>query len=500
MASPISCVRMTDHILEKISQNSEFDAQGPNSSTKNTSNSNTSGTESSHVSGYPTPLYSHPSQTSGSYARNSLMSLHQNSSSGSASSSAGSAASTTTAASAPSSNYLTASQYSGFVTPPTANLGSIRQNQVEASESQSSGSVNYMSAALNSNASEATGHGLQSSNPAANLSSILSDSTSNNSRALRHHQHPQQPISNSGYYSASHSDQNSGPSNGSGGMNSATGSPTTAFSFVPLPASTTANTHKRPRRKFEEIERIYHCNYPGCTKAYGTLNHLNAHVTMQKHGERRTPDEFKETRRQWKLKKKFEMERYRQERLMMEQQQQQHQPGIHIENLVGDGQYRYAAQSSSVPNMPFSGYSMYGNPPMNQSQLSPYYSASGGPANQGPSGVYGNPAGVLYNGGTSNGPNNLQASMSVYPVAANSLPSPYAGLNNSHVNPSASHSNAALASQGQPPNGTTPMLPHIHSYGYGQSPGSNYGQGDNGGQPPYGYNGSNYEQYYKKEG
>lgn len=52
------------------------------------------------------------------------------------------------------------------------------------------------------------------------------------------------------------------------------------FSFVPLPG---INQKKRPRRKYHEVERLYHCNYPGCTKAYGTLNHLNAHVSMQNH-------------------------------------------------------------------------------------------------------------------------------------------------------------------------------------------------------------------------
>ena len=46
---------------------------------------------------------------------------------------------------------------------------------------------------------------------------------------------------------------------------------------------------KRPRRRFDEIERLYTCGFDGCEKAYGTLNHLNAHVTMQKHGEKRLP-------------------------------------------------------------------------------------------------------------------------------------------------------------------------------------------------------------------
>lgn len=78
-------------------------------------------------------------------------------------------------------------------------------------------------------------------------------------------------------------------------------SQSTVYSFVPLPG---AQQQKRARRKYEDIERIYNCNYPNCTKAYGTLNHLNAHITMQGHGEKRTPAEFKETRRLWKLKKK----------------------------------------------------------------------------------------------------------------------------------------------------------------------------------------------------
>lgn len=47
---------------------------------------------------------------------------------------------------------------------------------------------------------------------------------------------------------------------------------------------------KRPRRKFDQIERLYLCGYQGCEKSYGTLNHLNAHVYMQKHGQKRRPE------------------------------------------------------------------------------------------------------------------------------------------------------------------------------------------------------------------
>ena len=58
------------------------------------------------------------------------------------------------------------------------------------------------------------------------------------------------------------------------------------YSFVALPGNT---VKKRPRRKYDEIERLYYCVWPGCNKGYGTLNHLNAHILMQKHGLKRTP-------------------------------------------------------------------------------------------------------------------------------------------------------------------------------------------------------------------
>ncbi|KAJ6099946.1 hypothetical protein N7467_001481 [Penicillium canescens] len=79
--------------------------------------------------------------------------------------------------------------------------------------------------------------------------------------------------------------------------------PGQVYSFVPIPG---AQQHKRPRRRYEEIERMYKCGWQGCEKAYGTLNHLNAHVTMQSHGAKRTPEEFKEIRKEWKARKKEE--------------------------------------------------------------------------------------------------------------------------------------------------------------------------------------------------
>ncbi|KZT50509.1 hypothetical protein CALCODRAFT_444511, partial [Calocera cornea HHB12733] len=64
-----------------------------------------------------------------------------------------------------------------------------------------------------------------------------------------------------------------------------------------------AQIRKRPRRKAEEIERIYECGFEGCNKSYGTLNHLNAHVRNASHGEKRRPEEFRDIRNAWKRKK-----------------------------------------------------------------------------------------------------------------------------------------------------------------------------------------------------
>ena len=78
------------------------------------------------------------------------------------------------------------------------------------------------------------------------------------------------------------------------------------YAFVSLPGNA---IRKRPRRRYDEIERLYKCSWPDCTKTYGTLNHLNAHVVMQRHGNKRSPNEFKELRKQWRKAKKDDSER-----------------------------------------------------------------------------------------------------------------------------------------------------------------------------------------------
>ncbi|KAG9119444.1 hypothetical protein FRC07_005530, partial [Ceratobasidium sp. 392] len=75
------------------------------------------------------------------------------------------------------------------------------------------------------------------------------------------------------------------------------------YAFVSLAGST---IRKRPRRRYDEIERLYSCSFEDCTKAYDTLNHLNLHVTMQKHGARRNPSGFKELWKLWRSQKKVE--------------------------------------------------------------------------------------------------------------------------------------------------------------------------------------------------
>ncbi|ODQ44201.1 hypothetical protein PICMEDRAFT_13755 [Pichia membranifaciens NRRL Y-2026] len=58
----------------------------------------------------------------------------------------------------------------------------------------------------------------------------------------------------------------------------------------------TPTTRKRKRRKYREIKRYYKCQYGDCDKSYGTLNHLNFHIQLQKHGAKRLASEFKDIR------------------------------------------------------------------------------------------------------------------------------------------------------------------------------------------------------------
>ncbi|KAI2630532.1 hypothetical protein GGS21DRAFT_524765 [Xylaria nigripes] len=127
------------------------------------------------------------------------------------------------------------------------------------------------------------------------------------------------------------------------------------YSFVPIPG---AQQHKRPRRRYEEIERMYKCGWNGCEKAYGTLNHLNAHVTMQSHGQKRTPEEFKEIRKEWKARKKEEDQ---QRKAAEEQDRQRHAQSTAVAVQAQNGN---ADPQATEAGQPTSSYSSRQLPPI----------------------------------------------------------------------------------------------------------------------------------------
>ncbi|KAI4131956.1 MAG: hypothetical protein LQ341_006319, partial [Variospora aurantia] len=137
------------------------------------------------------------------------------------------------------------------------------------------------------------------------------------------------------------------------------------YSFVPIPG---AQQHKRPRRRYEEIERMYKCGWQGCEKAYGTLNHLNAHVTMQSHGQKRTPEEFKEIRKEWKQRKKEEEAQRKSE----DERQRGSQGGQSVDGQSGDPAQTPSGQNyapGARPHLPPIGYAPA------QNQMQPQYAS-----------------------------------------------------------------------------------------------------------------------------
>lgn len=50
---------------------------------------------------------------------------------------------------------------------------------------------------------------------------------------------------------------------------------------------------KRHRKRYHEVTRNFRCQHPGCNKAYGALNHLNAHLLALGHGRRRKAKEYR---------------------------------------------------------------------------------------------------------------------------------------------------------------------------------------------------------------
>lgn len=56
-----------------------------------------------------------------------------------------------------------------------------------------------------------------------------------------------------------------------------------------------AKRGRRFRRRYNQIVRKYACSYNGCTKSYGSLNHLNTHIVTKKHGHRKSKADFQHT-------------------------------------------------------------------------------------------------------------------------------------------------------------------------------------------------------------
>lgn len=49
---------------------------------------------------------------------------------------------------------------------------------------------------------------------------------------------------------------------------------------------------RRFRRRYNQVVRKYACSFKGCTKSYGSLNHLNTHIVTKGHGQRKSKADF----------------------------------------------------------------------------------------------------------------------------------------------------------------------------------------------------------------
>lgn len=49
---------------------------------------------------------------------------------------------------------------------------------------------------------------------------------------------------------------------------------------------------RRFRRRYNQVVRKYSCSFAGCTKSYGSLNHLNTHIVTKGHGQRKSKADF----------------------------------------------------------------------------------------------------------------------------------------------------------------------------------------------------------------
>ncbi|OBA23056.1 hypothetical protein METBIDRAFT_97418 [Metschnikowia bicuspidata var. bicuspidata NRRL YB-4993] len=73
--------------------------------------------------------------------------------------------------------------------------------------------------------------------------------------------------------------------------------PNPYFGPAPLPVQAPVPGYppkpRRFRRRHYQIHRKYSCCFQGCTKSYGSLNHLNTHIVTKNHGLRKSKHDFK---------------------------------------------------------------------------------------------------------------------------------------------------------------------------------------------------------------
>lgn len=62
-----------------------------------------------------------------------------------------------------------------------------------------------------------------------------------------------------------------------------------------------SNKRIRPRRRPDEMERLYACREKGCTKAYESISHLNTHIKRKGHGRPLTKSDFTAVKKLYNL-------------------------------------------------------------------------------------------------------------------------------------------------------------------------------------------------------
>ncbi|KAG7661241.1 uncharacterized protein J8A68_005237 [[Candida] subhashii] len=113
-----------------------------------------------------------------------------------------------------------------------------------------------------------------------------------------------------------------------------------------------AKRGRRFRRRYNQIVRKYACSYNGCTKSYGSLNHLNTHIVTKKHGHRKSKADFQHSQNPEETHKSnnsysepavTQVYQQPQEPQQTQQHQPQHQPLQQQSYAAGQNPNEYAS-------------------------------------------------------------------------------------------------------------------------------------------------------------